>query len=296
MAGILALLALTAFLLRWRAIVILLITVPLSFVAAALVLDLSGATMNTVALVGLLAALALVIDDAIVTVDAIDVADARGRSGSRAPRAISRGVRSTCAARACTRRWWSPSPIVPVYFLEQVSGAFFPDAATSYLLALLAALVVSITVTPALAVLLLTRPSLAGGESPLVRLLRRALRRVAAAHDRAPASAPAGGRARARGGRRLARLDGPLDAADPQGEPGAGALGCRSGHVAARDGPPHRARCQRVARLAGRDRDRGPRRPGRDCRSDRRRQLRRAVGHDRAPSANYDRTLASIRT
>ena len=31
--------------------------------------------------------------------------------------------------------------IVPVYFLEQVPGAFFPDAATSYLLALLAALV-----------------------------------------------------------------------------------------------------------------------------------------------------------
>ena len=63
--------------------------------------------------------------------------------------------------------------IVPVYFLEQVPGAFFPEAATSYLLALLAGLVVSITVTPALAVLILTRKSVAGGESPLVGLLRR---------------------------------------------------------------------------------------------------------------------------
>jgi len=64
--------------------------------------------------------------------------------------------------------------IVPVYFLEQVPGAFFPDAATSYLLALLAALVVSVTVVPALAVLLLTRASVGSGESPVVRLLRRA--------------------------------------------------------------------------------------------------------------------------
>ena len=107
-AGILALLALTAFLLRWRAIVIILITVPLSFVAAALVLDLSGATMNTVALVGLLAALALVIDDAIVTVDAMMSRmreDGGESSATRSP-----GRRSTCAARACTRRWWSPLP------------------------------------------------------------------------------------------------------------------------------------------------------------------------------------------
>jgi Cu/Ag efflux pump CusA len=64
--------------------------------------------------------------------------------------------------------------IIPVYFLEQIPGAFFPEAATSYLLALLAALVVSVTVVPALAVLLLTRASVGSGESPVVRLLRRA--------------------------------------------------------------------------------------------------------------------------
>src|SRR4029077_20105077 len=68
-AAILALLALVAFLLRWRPVAIILVTVPLSFVAAALVLDATGATMNAVAFVGLLAALVLVIDDAIVTVD-----------------------------------------------------------------------------------------------------------------------------------------------------------------------------------------------------------------------------------
>ena len=169
-AAILALLALAAFLLRWRAVLIILITVPLSFVAAALVLDRTGATMNAVAFVGLLAALALVIDDVIVTVDSIlrrmreDGAESTASSIARASLDVrSASVYATLAVAVA---------IVPVYFLEQVPGAFFPDAATSYLLALLAGLVVSITVTPALAVLLLSRKSVAG-ESPLVGWLRR---------------------------------------------------------------------------------------------------------------------------
>jgi Cu/Ag efflux pump CusA len=170
-AAILALLALAAFLLRWRPVVIVLVTVPLSFVAAALVLDLTGATMNTIAFAGLLAASALVIDDAIVSMDSItsrlreDGAESTAGAITRASLDVrSASVYATLVVAVA---------IVPVYFLEQVPGAFFPEAATSYLLALLAALVVSVTVVPALAVLLLKSGS-AGGEAPLVRLLRRA--------------------------------------------------------------------------------------------------------------------------
>ena len=140
MAGILALLALAAFLMRWRPVVILLITVPLSFVAAVLVLDLTGATMNAIAFAGLLAALALVIDDAVVTIDSIlrrlreDGAESTAGAIARASLDVrSASVYATLAVAVA---------IVPVYFLEQIPGAFFPDAATSYLLALLAALVV----------------------------------------------------------------------------------------------------------------------------------------------------------
>jgi len=171
-AAILALLALAAFLLRWRPVVIILVTVPLAFVAAALVLDLTGATMNTIAFAGLLAASALVIDDAIVTMDAItarlreDGADSTAGAITRASLDVrSASVYATLVVAVA---------IIPVYFLEQIPGAFFPEAATSYLLALLAALVVSVTVVPALAVLLLTRASVGSGESPVVRLLRRA--------------------------------------------------------------------------------------------------------------------------
>jgi Cu/Ag efflux pump CusA len=170
--AILALLALAAFLLRWRPLAIIVVVVPLSFVAAALVLDVTGATMNAIAFVGLLAALALVIDDAIVTVDAIvrRLREERPESTASAILRASLDIRSASVYATLV----VAVAIVPVYFLEQVPGAFFPAAATSYLLALLAALVVSLTVTPALAVLILSRATVGSdGESPLVRLLRR---------------------------------------------------------------------------------------------------------------------------
>jgi Cu/Ag efflux pump CusA len=170
--AILALLALAAFLLRWRVVAIILVTVPLSFIAAALVLDVSGATMNAIAFAGLLATVPLVIDDAIVTMDSIT----RRLREDGAESTASAIVRASLDVRSASvyATLVLAVAIVPVYFLQQVPGAFFPDAATSYLLALLAALVVSTTATPALSVLILSRGSAAGGESPLARLLHRA--------------------------------------------------------------------------------------------------------------------------
>ncbi len=67
--AVLTILLLAAFLLRWRPVVISLVAIPLSLIAAVLVLYALDTTMNAVVLVGLIAALGLVIDDAIVDVD-----------------------------------------------------------------------------------------------------------------------------------------------------------------------------------------------------------------------------------
>ena len=141
-------------------VAIILITVPLSFVAAALVLDLTGATMNAVAFVGLLAALALVIDDAIVTVG-LDLAAMREDGAESTASAIVRAsldVRSASVYATLVVAWRSCRSSSSSRCRARSSRT----PPSSYLLALLAALVVSITVTPALAVLLLSRKSVAG--------------------------------------------------------------------------------------------------------------------------------------
>ena len=66
--GVLLALVLAAFLFSWRTTLISLVTIPLSLVAAALVLYLRGETFNPIALAGLAVAIPLIIDDAVVGV------------------------------------------------------------------------------------------------------------------------------------------------------------------------------------------------------------------------------------
>jgi len=156
---------------RWRSVLVSIIVIPLSLVIAALVLDAFGTTMNALVLAGLVAALLLVIDDAIVDVENI----ARRLRQQR----LAGGDNSTAAmvirAMLETRRASLYAllilavAIVPLFFFERLSGAFFPDMATAYLVALVASMVVALTLTPALTVLLYSRARLDRADSPLVR-------------------------------------------------------------------------------------------------------------------------------
>src|SRR5688572_16920198 len=68
---LLLVLVLVAFLFHWRTLLISLIAIALSLVAAAFVLYLQGVTFNTMVLAGLLIAVAVIVDDAIIDVDNI---------------------------------------------------------------------------------------------------------------------------------------------------------------------------------------------------------------------------------
>src|SRR5829696_5382375 len=61
--------------------------------------------------------------------------------------------------------------IVPVVVMEGRPGAFFEPLALSYVLALLASMVVALTVAPALSLLVFSRGSVVRRESPILRLL-----------------------------------------------------------------------------------------------------------------------------
>ena len=63
--------------------------------------------------------------------------------------------------------------VVPVLFLEGLSGSFFRPLVLSYGLAVLVSMVVALTVTPALCLLMLSRGALVSRESPLLRVLKR---------------------------------------------------------------------------------------------------------------------------
>jgi Cu/Ag efflux pump CusA len=66
---------------------------------------------------------------------------------------------------------------MPVFFLQGLTGAFFQPLATAYGLAVLASMVVALTVTPALALLLLQKAPIERRESPLARWLKRGYER-----------------------------------------------------------------------------------------------------------------------
>ena len=68
--------------------------------------------------------------------------------------------------------------VVPVLFVEGLSGSFFRPLVLSYGLAVLVSMLVALTVTPALCLLLLSCGPLGAKESPLMRVLKRGYRFV----------------------------------------------------------------------------------------------------------------------
>jgi len=58
--------------------------------------------------------------------------------------------------------------VVPVLFIEGLTGAFFKPLIAAYVLAIAASLIVAMTVTPALCLILLNNARLEGRESPVV--------------------------------------------------------------------------------------------------------------------------------
>ena len=168
-------LVLGLFLFEWRSALISLVSIPLSLMAAGLALYARGATINTMVLAGLVIAVGVVVDDAIVDIENIVRRLRQYRREGTDKSTASIVLESSLEVRG---------PIiyatliivvaaVPVYFLQGLTGAFFRPLALSYALAVLASLVVALTVTPALALLLLRRAPLERRGSPVVGWLQR---------------------------------------------------------------------------------------------------------------------------
>ena len=168
-------LVLALFLFEWRSALISLIAIPLSLVAAMLVLYYAHATVNTMVLAGLVIAVGVVVDDAIIDIENIvrRLREHRRSGGTRSTAAIVLDASVEVRGPIVYATLIVVAAAAPILFLSGLTGAFFRPLALSYTLAVLVSLGVALTVTPALALLLLSRSTVERRDSPLVRVLQR---------------------------------------------------------------------------------------------------------------------------
>jgi CzcA family heavy metal efflux pump len=177
---LLVVLVLLAFLFEWRTAVISLVAIPLSLLTAALVLSARGATINTMILAGLVISVGVVVDDAIIDVENI-VRRLRQHRREGSPKSTATVIlESSLEVRSAIiyATLIDVVAITPVLFIEGVAGAFFRPLVISYGLAVLASMLVALTVTPALAFILLHRGSIERRRSPLAERLQVAYGRL----------------------------------------------------------------------------------------------------------------------
>jgi preprotein translocase subunit SecF len=127
--------------------------IPLSLLAAIIVLERLGVTLNTMTLGGLAIAIGVVVDDAVIDVENI-MRRVRENGRLRQPRPMARIVLEACleVRGAVVYATFAVILVVlPVVTLPGIAGRLFAPLAFAYSLAVLASLVVALTAVPALA-------------------------------------------------------------------------------------------------------------------------------------------------
>ncbi len=156
--GLLAVL-LALYFLNWRSFAVVAVSVPLSLVAAVVVLQLSGVALNMMILTGLFLGLAVVVYDSIIDVDSVQEALRRRGDGDASLGAVIYQTAQETRSALSYALWVIGVCVTPFFFLGGAAGEFFWPAVVSYLLAMVLAMVVALTVTPALSILLLRNDS-----------------------------------------------------------------------------------------------------------------------------------------
>ena len=171
---ILVIVVLLAFLYEWRVAMISLVAIPLSLVTAVSVLYFRGATMNTMVLAGIVIALGAVVDDAIIDIENIvrRLREHRAAGGTRSAAQVILEASLEVRSPIIYATLIIVLAVVPVFFMSGLSGAFFQPLAISYAVALLASMLVALTVIPALSLILLAKVPLERQRSPFADWLR----------------------------------------------------------------------------------------------------------------------------
>ena len=188
--SLLVVVVLGAFLFEWRAALISLASIPLSLMAALLVLRAMGETINTMVLAGFVIAVGVVVDDSIIDIENVVRRLREHRRAGTADDVSTARVILNASLEVRNAMVYATLIIVlavlPIFFLTGLSGAFFKPLVLAYGLAVLASMVVAITVTPALSLILLRNVPLERREPPLTRWLQKLYTTALAAIIRRP--------------------------------------------------------------------------------------------------------------
>jgi hydrophobe/amphiphile efflux-1 (HAE1) family protein len=150
-AIVLVVVVVVVFLQTWRAAVIPLVAIPVSLIGTFFVMEIFGFTLNNLSLFGLVLAIGIVVDDAIVVVENVERNIATGLSPRDAARRSMDEVGGALIAIALVLT----AVFVPSAFITGISGQFYRQFALTIGGATLISLVVSLTLSPAMCALLL---------------------------------------------------------------------------------------------------------------------------------------------
>jgi len=179
-AAILVAIVLGLFFYSWRAALISFIAIPISLLTALYLLHLQGQTLNAMVLAGLVIGLGLIIDDAVVDMEHIVRCQQQNlrKKSSRSIAHVILGASTEMRGTLFFATLIIALAALPIFFLRGVSGALFHPLIISFLLTVLAAMGVALTVTPILSLWLLSNIDLKSHTSPLASQLQRSYERL----------------------------------------------------------------------------------------------------------------------
>lgn len=178
--ALLVVIVLLFFLYEWRVALISATIIPMSLMASLLVLNLRDVTINVMTLAGLAIAIGAVVDDAIVDVENIVRRLRRLRAEGSTQSTASIVLEASLEVRGAIvyASLIEISALLPVFFLEGLSGAFFKPLATAYVVAGLVSPFIAMTVTPAMVLILLANAPVQHRQSPIIPWLHRVYDKV----------------------------------------------------------------------------------------------------------------------
>ncbi len=191
LGGALVVAVLFLFLFDLRSAAISCLAIPLSLLAAVIVLLRFDMTLDTMTLGGLAIAIGVVVDDAVVDVENI-VRRLRENRGLARPRGAARVVLEACLEVRGAVVYATIAVILvvlPILALSGLAGRLFAPLGIAYALAVLASLFVALTAIPALAMLLLTGKHLKPRDPPVMRWSKEGYRSLLGGIARHPRSA-----------------------------------------------------------------------------------------------------------